>query len=93
MDEEAWDEAAAPKKGTDDNDDNGSTPAGASDATPEDESEDDNRAKVEAVVVRLTRVPKWKRELFLMRERKSLMSHSWQSRMLMSHQPFIISRE
>lgn len=60
---------------------------------PGDDDEDKPSDGVRVVVVRLTRVPRWKRLLFLMMMRKSLMSHSWQSRTLMSHQPFIMSSE
>lgn len=93
MEEEAGDEAAGPKKGRDDKDDDPSTPVVTPDVTPRDVNEYEDSAKVEVVVVKLTRVPRWKRVLFLMSKRKSLMSHSWHSRTLISHQPFIIRRE
>lgn len=86
--DEAGGDAAGEKYGTDDDGDETSAPF----ATP-DGSDDEGCDKFEVAFDRLTRVPKWKRVFFLMRERKWLMSHSRQSRTLMSHQPFIIRSE
>lgn len=92
LDEGAADETAGPKKGND-NDDIAAAPVVTTGATPEDDGEDDDCDEAEMIVVRLTRVPIWKRVLFLMSKRKLLMSQSLQTTTLMSHQPFIISRE